>query len=112
MVIGFTRSKEGEQAYVKVGLRYDDELQDELYRDWLRATSADGRSNYTNHKEKEMNQLQVVQVNNPDYTGEEGDSMYRYFIVYSWMHRRLDPACNVTSRYVPNVGKYPIPQAH
>jgi hypothetical protein len=62
----------GEQAYVKVGLRYDDELQDELYRDWLRATSADGLYNYTNHKEKDMNQLQVVQVNNPDYTGEEG----------------------------------------
>lgn len=112
MVIGFTRSKEGEQAYVKVGLRYDGELQDELNRDWLRATSADGLSNYTNHKEKEMNQLQVVQVNNPDYTGEEGDSMYRYFIVYSWMHRRLEHACNITSRYVPNVGKYQIPQAH
>jgi hypothetical protein len=100
MVHGYTKSKEGQAAYAKVGLRYDPHLQDELYDDWLRTTTADGLSNYTNHKEKELQSIKVVQVNNTDYTGEEGQDPYKHFIVYSWKHYRLDSACNVTTRTI------------
>lgn len=41
MVIGFTKSEEGLREYSKIGLPYPPELQDELYEDWVRKTSAD-----------------------------------------------------------------------
>lgn len=34
------------------------------------------------------------------------------FLQYDYMHRRLDPACNVTHRYVAQNGVYPIPRPH
>ena len=115
MVRGYTFSKEGQESYAKVGLSYDRELQDNLYDDWVRTTTAEGLSNYTKHKEKELQQIQVIRVANSDYTGEnegEGSEMYKYFVTFSWIHRRLDPACNVTSRTVAGCGKFPIPEAH
>jgi hypothetical protein len=102
MVSGFTKSPEGVKEYSKLGMSYPPELQDELYDKWLGETNADPKlmSQYTHHKEKEVNNISRKKVGNKEY------------LIYSFVHYRLDPALNLTHRSISNVGKYPIPRGH
>jgi len=98
MVSGFTKSKEGVAAYSKLGLPYPDEVFDELYEKWLQETSADDLSKYTQHKEKEVTMIKRIRTAN----GNE-------YLVYSFVHYRLDQALNVKHWWLPQIGKYPLP---
>ena len=106
MVYGFTKSKEGVAEYAKIGIPYDPHLQDTLYENWLTETNADNLAHYTSHKEKELNAIHIVLVQ--DEPGKKPTA----FLVYDFIHRRLDPACNVLTRSVSNIGKYPRPIPH
>ena len=55
---------------------------------------------YTHHKEKEVNQISRKRVGNKEY------------LVYSFIHYRLDPALNVTHSSRSGIGTYPIPRGH
>lgn len=98
MVSGFTKSKEGVAAYSKLGLPYPDEVFDELYEKWLKETSPDDLSKYTQHKEKEVTMIKRIR------TAEEKE-----YLVYSFVHYRLDQALNVKHWWLPQIGKYPLP---
>jgi hypothetical protein len=100
MVSGFTRSKEGEAEYKKLGLTYPEELFDRLYvEDFLSNTIIEDLSKYTNHKPKEVLSIKRIK------SGEE-----REYIVYSITEYRLDEALNVKHWFLPNIGIYPIPR--
>jgi hypothetical protein len=99
MVVGFTKSKEGEAEYKKIGIHYPDSLDDEGYEEWLKETSAEQLKEYSNHKEKEVSQISRHRVGEEEY------------ITYSMSHYRLDKALNLTHRWLPNIGIYPIPRA-
>jgi hypothetical protein len=51
MVAGFTKSKEGEKEYSKLGIPYPMSLPDEGYEVWLKDTSADNLKEYSKHSE-------------------------------------------------------------
>ena len=106
MVNGFTKSKEGVAEYSKIGISYEPHLQDTLYENWLTETRADNLSHYTSHKERELNSLHIILVQ--DEPGKKPTP----FLVYGFIHRRLDPACNVLTRSVTNQGMYPRPIPH
>ncbi len=93
-------SKEGQQAFADIGQSYEKSIQDELYDKWLHDTSAERMSEYSRHKEKEVNSIRRVKA----HDGKE-------YLVYSYIHHRLDRALNVTHRYRPENGRYPIPEA-
>ena len=57
---------------------------------------------YTHHKEKEVNNIKRIRV---------GGSNKEY-LVYSFIHYRLDPALNLTHRSRSGIGTYPIPMGH
>jgi hypothetical protein len=57
-------------------------------------------SEYSRHKEKEVNSIRRVIA----HDGNE-------YLVYSYIHYRLDRALNITHRYRPENGRYPIPEA-
>jgi hypothetical protein len=98
MVWGFTKSNEGVAEYSKIGKEYDYDLADELYKNWLRETTAEGLSEYTHHKTKEV--TKIVRVRAED--GKE-------YLLYSLIEYRVDVALNVKHWWLPNIGKYPIP---
>ena len=102
MVDGFDKSPEGVKEYQKLNLSYPNHLQDELYDKWVRETNADPKlmAQYTHHKEKEVNSISRKRVGNKEY------------LVYSFVHYRLDPALNVTHRSRSGIGTYPIPRGH
>jgi hypothetical protein len=102
MVQGFCKSPEGLKEYQKLNASYPTDLQDELYDKWISETNADPKlmSQYTHHKEKEVNSITRKRVGNKEY------------LVYSFIHYRLDPALNITHRSRSNIGTYPIPRGH
>ena len=102
MVNGFCKSEEGVKEYQKLNVSYPTDLQDELYDKWLSETNGDLKlmAQYTHHKEKEVNQISRKRVGNKEY------------LVYSFMHYRLDPALNVTHRSRSGIGTYPLPRGH
>ena len=55
---------------------------------------------YTHHKEKEVNSISRKRVGNKEY------------LVYSFMHYRLDPPLILVTRSISGVGTYPIPRGH
>lgn len=67
MVLGFTRSEEGLNEYLKLGIAYPDNFDDERYEGWLSTTSADNLSQYIHHKEKEITAIRIYQVNSAEY---------------------------------------------
>jgi hypothetical protein len=71
-----------------------------LYDKWLNDTDAERLKEYSRHKEKEVTQIRRV---------KQGDD--KEYLIYSYIQYRLDKALNVTHRWRPLVGKYPIPQA-
>lgn len=87
-------------------------MQDVLYQNWLQETNADNLSHYTSHKEKEITSITVHAIQSNEFDNDGNRKPGGYYITYDYMHRRLDPACNVTHKYVPNIGKYPIPRPH
>ena len=97
MVNGYTKSKEGVAAYSKLGLPYPDEVFNGLYEQFLTNTSAGDLSKYTQHKEKEVTMISRIR------TGDKGQE----YLLYSFVHYRLDQALNVKHWWLPNVGKYP-----
>lgn len=122
MVSGFTRSEDGVREYKKIGLSYPNEMDDNLYEDWLTKTTAEDLNRYTSHKEKELRSIRIVKADSNDANGvdlddeddskkknnnnntskEDNDKTIREpnaFILYDFNHYRLDPACNVVSRY-------------
>ena len=107
MVIGFCKSDEGEREYKKIGLVYPDSFDDEQYKEWLKATSAEELNKYTHHKEKEVSQITVHQIGK-----DEGNDKKNTFITYAFTHWRLDPACNAVAYFRSGIGKYPIPRPH
>ena len=102
MVSGFCKSPEGVKEYQKLNMSYPPDLQDELYDTWLSETNGDPKlmAQYTHHKEKEVNQISRKRIGNKEY------------LVYSFIHYRLDPALNITHRSISGVGTYPIPRGH
>jgi hypothetical protein len=102
MVSGFTKSKDGEKEYSKLGIPYPANLDDEDYQKWLTETSAENLKDYTPHHEKEVSTIIRHRL------GAEDDTEY---LTYSYTHYRLDKALNVTHRWRPNIGIYPIPRA-
>jgi hypothetical protein len=100
MVTGYLESKEGQKAFAEIGQPYAKSLQDELYDEWLKDTSAERLKEYSKHSEKEVTQIRRVKT---------GDG--KEYLVYSYVEHRLDKALNVTHRWRPQAGKYPIPQA-
>ena len=102
MVDGFDRQPEGVKEYQKLNMSYPNHLQDELYDKWLAETNGDPKlmAQYTHHKEKEVNQISRKRIGNKEY------------LVYSFVHYRLDPALNVTHRSRSGIGTYPIPRGH
>lgn len=108
----FTKSKEGIEEFKKLGLEYEDTLQDELYDNWLRETTADNLAEFApGVPEKQIATLHVKQVATGEYT-EEGNPLYEYYVVYDVSHTRIDKAGNPVSRYRPNQGVYPIPRPY
>jgi hypothetical protein len=99
MVTGYTNSKEGAAEYSKLGIPYPSNWDDEDYEAWLKDTTAEGLKDYSKHTEKEVSQIYRQKI------GEQE------FITYSMNHYRLDKALNLTHRWRPNIGKYPIPTA-
>jgi hypothetical protein len=101
MVDGFDKQPEGVKEYQKLGLSYPPHLQDELYDQWINETNGDPKlmAQYTHHKEKEVNHIMRKRVGNKEY------------LVYSFIHYRLDPALNITHRS-RQMGTYPIPRGH
>lgn len=99
MVTGFTKSPEGVAEYSKIGLPYPDETFDLEYEKWLKNTTAENLSNYTEHKEKEVNKFFRVR-------GRDN----KEYLVYSFVHYRLDEALNCVHRSQPDIGIYPIPR--
>jgi hypothetical protein len=102
MVQGFCKSPEGIKEYQKLNISYPDDLQDSFYDQWISTTNGDPKlmSQYTHHKEKEVNSISRKRVGNKEY------------LVYSFIHYRLDPALNITHRSRANIGTYPIPRGH
>ena len=102
MVNGFDKQPEGVKEYQKLNIPYPNHLQDELYEKWISETNGDPKlmAQYTHHKEKEVINIHRKRV---------GD---KEFLIYSFMHYRLDPALNVTSRSRSAIGEYPIPRGH
>lgn len=96
---GFTKSKEGVAEYEKLGLPYPSEILEEEYEQWLKKTTAENLNKYTKCREKEI--LTIVRL-------KGGDD--KEYITYSFLHRRLDEALNVNSRWRPKIGLYPIPK--
>lgn len=108
----FTKSKEGIAEFEKLGLKYEDSLQDELYETWLTETTVDNLAEFApNTPEKQINTIHVKQVATGEYT-EEGNPLYEYYIIYDVSHTRIDKAGNPVSRYLPKQGTYPIPVPH
>ena len=102
MVDGFDKQPEGIKEYQKLNISYPNHLQDELYDKWVSETNGDPKlmSQYTHHEEKEVNSISRKKV---------GD---KEFLVYSFIHYRLDPALNITHRTRSGIGTYPIPRGH
>lgn len=107
----FTKSPEGVKEFEKLGLQYNNNLQDDLYEQWLSETSAENLSDFTSKKEKEITCIRVVQVSKHEYD-DEGKEQFEYFVEYDDSHTRIDRAGNPVSRYLPNQGMYPIPRPH
>lgn len=106
MPTGFTKSPEGEEEYKKLGLEYPDSLQDELYEQWLKDTTAKDLEQYTRHKEKEV--LSIVRVR----TGIKADgSDQKEFLYYNLIHYRMDKDLNVALWVRAEIGIFPIPRA-
>lgn len=103
MPSGYLESEAGQREFAKLGIAYPKTLQDEFYDEWSRKenTSADRLSEYSRHKEREV--TSITRVRNGSDSKE--------YLLYSFVHYRLDKALNVTHRFRPQVGKYPIPQA-
>jgi hypothetical protein len=98
MVTGYTKSKEGAAEYSKLGIPYPNNL-DEDYEKWLKDTSAESLKDYSKHNEKEVSMIFRHKIGEEEY------------ITYSFIHYRLDKALNLTHRWKPNIGIYPIPRA-
>jgi hypothetical protein len=107
----FTKSKEGVEQYEKLGLKYNENLQDELYEKWLSETSAENLSEFTDFKEKEITSIHVKQIGTGEYD-DNGKEKCEYYCVWDCMHTRVDRAGNPVQRYLPNQGIYPIPRPH
>jgi hypothetical protein len=101
MVVGFTRSTEGEAEYRKLGLPYPDSIDDQGYEKWIKDTSADDLSKYSHHSEREVS----------SFSRHKLGADAKEFIPYHFTHYRLDEALNVVHRFRPNIGIYPIPRA-
>jgi hypothetical protein len=82
MVTGFTKSKEGEAQYSKIGVPggYQNNVEDVEYENWLENTSAENLKDYSKHSEKEVTQISRHMVGNQE------------FLSYSFVHYRLDRA--------------------
>lgn len=100
MPTGFLESEAGQKEYARLEIPYPKTIQDELYDKWLSDTSAEELSKYSRKKEKEINRISRLR------TGDGHE-----YILYSYIHYRLDRDLNLAHRYRPNVGTYPIPQA-
>ncbi len=108
----FMKSPEGIESFKKVGLEYENTLQDELYETWLAETTADNLEEFApNTPEKQIATIHVKQVSTGEYT-EEGKPVYEYFVVWDCEHTRIDKAGNPVSKYLPNQGMYPVPRPH
>src|SRR5918996_1316927 len=91
MVAGYLESKEGQQAFAEIGQPSGKSLNDELYDQWINDTSAERLKEYSRHKEKEV--TSIVRLKAAD-GGKE-------YLLYSFIHYRLDKALNVTHRWRP-----------
>lgn len=106
----FTKSKEGIEQFERLGLVYEDNLQDELYSNWLNETTNNNLEEFApGTPEKQITTLHVKQVSTGEYT-DEGKPLYEYYVVYDISHTRIDKAGNPVTRYLPNQGMYPIPR--
>jgi hypothetical protein len=100
MPTGFLELEAGQKEYARLQIPYPKTLQDELYDQWLHDTSAEKLSQYSRKKEKEVTRISRIRT---------GDG--KEYITFHYIHYRLDKDLNLTSRYRPNLGIYPIPQA-
>jgi hypothetical protein len=100
MPTGFLESEAGQKEFAKLQIPYPKTLDDELYDKWLDETSAEKLSQYSRKREKEVSRISRIRTGD----GQE-------YITYHEVHYRLDKDLNLTHRYRPNVGIYPIPQA-
>jgi hypothetical protein len=101
MTLGIPDTDQTRKEWRKVApLRYEPELQERLYKDWLSETTAEGLSEYTQHKETELSSINVRLVPDGDDIDEEGNPRNtKGWITYSFNHYRLDKACNVVSKH-------------
>lgn len=98
---GFHISKEGIEAYAKIGLAYDRWLWDDLFEEWKKDTTDDPqlmKQHGQGHKP-----IEVLNIKRHD----RGDG--QQFITYNRTEYRLDQAFNLTHRNYPREGEYPIP---
>lgn len=113
MALGIPDTEETRKEWRKSGLRYEPDLQETLYKDFLSETTNEELSSYTNHRETELQGINVRLVPDNDDIDEEGNpKSTKGWIVYSFLHYRLDKACNVVTRSRSGYGMYEIPRAH
>lgn len=113
MGIGYPRSDETAKYYREARREYPTDFQEGLYQNWLNETTAEGLENYTDHKEKELQSINVYLIPDSNDIDEFGNpKATKGYIVYTWNHYRLDVAANVVSRNRSNYGMYEIPRFH